>query len=66
MAAKENSGRGAREPSNVKGERKQGGRKATRKSTGLRPSGEGRKRSGSESGGGKARKKGDRPGSKNR
>jgi hypothetical protein len=65
MAGKGTSGRGAREPSNVTGERKQGGRKASRKSTGVRATGDGRKRSGSESGGGKSKKKGDRPGSKN-
>jgi hypothetical protein len=51
-------GRGAREPSNPSGERKQGGRKASRKST-LTGSGKTeRKRAGSESGGRKKKGRG--------
>jgi hypothetical protein len=49
--------RGAQEPGNKTGVRKQGGPKAGRKSTGIRASSTARKRSGSESGGGKTKKK---------
>jgi hypothetical protein len=49
--------RGARPPANPSGERKQGGRKPSRKSVGQRVASTGNKRSGSESGGGKQKKK---------
>jgi hypothetical protein len=55
-------GRGARAPSNPTGERKQGGRKASRKSTLTRAADTGRKRSGAESGGTKKKARGGRPG----
>jgi hypothetical protein len=52
------SGRGAREPGNPTGKRKQGGRKATKKSTLTRPGKTGAKRAGSESGGTKKKGRG--------
>jgi hypothetical protein len=62
QAAKGPTDRGAREPGNPTGERKQGGRKASRKSTLTRASGTARKRSGAESGGTKKKTRGGRPG----
>ena len=52
------TGRGARAPSNPTGERKQGGRKAGKKSTLTRASDTSAKRSGSESGGQKKKARG--------